>query len=141
MSGSVVVYAGPTIDADGVHAVLPDAEVRPPAARGDLLDRPWRPGDVAVLVDGHFRERRSVGHKEILDGVRPRHVNTPNGSASKWRAISYMVAATWAHGIGQRSHVQSIAISSIDSGSRCKPAAAKTRSIPGGIRPASRSAT
>ncbi|GLY94065.1 TfuA-like protein [Actinoplanes sp. NBRC 103695] len=67
MSGSaVVVYTGPTISADEVRAVLPDAEVRPPAARGDLLDRAWRPGEVAVLVDGHFREKRSVGHKEVL---------------------------------------------------------------------------
>lgn len=63
---AVVVYTGPTIGADDVRAVLPGAAVRPPAARGDLLDREWQPGDVAVLLDGHFRERRSVGHKEIL---------------------------------------------------------------------------
>ncbi|HEX6499676.1 MAG TPA: TfuA-like protein [Micromonosporaceae bacterium] len=62
----VVVYAGPTISPDEVHAVLPDAEVRPPVARGDLLEGQWRRGDTAVLVDGFFRERRSVGHKEIL---------------------------------------------------------------------------
>lgn len=73
-SPTVVVYAGPTIAEADVRAVLPDAELRPPAGRGDLLDRHWRPGDVAVLIDGYFRERRSVGHKEILhlisDGVR-----------------------------------------------------------------------
>jgi hypothetical protein len=62
----VVVYAGPTVAPDEVHAVLPQAEVRPPAARGDLLGDDWSPGDVAVLIDGYFRERRSVGHKEIL---------------------------------------------------------------------------
>ncbi|MFD9302760.1 TfuA-like protein [Streptomyces sp. NPDC060048] len=67
VSGSrVVVYAGPTISAADVHAVLPRAEVRPPAGRGDLLAEHWRPGDVAVVIDGYFRERRSVGHKEIL---------------------------------------------------------------------------
>lgn len=66
MSPSVVVYAGPTVSADQVRAVLPRARVRPPAARGDLLAEDWRPGDVAVLIDGLFRERRSVGHKEIL---------------------------------------------------------------------------
>lgn len=62
----VVVYAGPTISADEVRAVLPAAEARPPAGRGDLLADRWREGDVAVVIDGYFRERRSVGHKEIL---------------------------------------------------------------------------
>ncbi|GAB1642143.1 TfuA-like protein [Krasilnikovia sp. MM14-A1259] len=66
MSSSVVVYTGPTVSADEVRAVLPQAHVRPPAARGDLLAERWRPGDVAVVIDGFFRERRSVGHKEIL---------------------------------------------------------------------------
>ncbi|MFJ6793000.1 TfuA-like protein [Streptomyces sp. NPDC091268] len=62
----VVVYAGPTLSAADVRAVLPGAQVRPPAGRGDLLAEQWSPGDVAVVVDGYFRERRSVGHKEIL---------------------------------------------------------------------------
>ena len=69
----VVVYTGPTISAAQVHAVLPAAQLRPPAARGDLLAERWSRGDVAVVIDGYFRERRSVGHKEILrllaDGV------------------------------------------------------------------------
>lgn len=63
---TVVVYAGPSISADQVHAVLPQARLRPPAARGDLLAGDWHPGDAVVLIDGYFRERRSVGHKEIL---------------------------------------------------------------------------
>ncbi|MFD7256071.1 TfuA-like protein [Streptomyces sp. NPDC059874] len=62
----VVVYAGPTISAADVRAALPEAEVRPPAGRGDLLADQWQPGDVVVVIDGYFRERRSVGHKEIL---------------------------------------------------------------------------
>jgi hypothetical protein len=75
MSGPrTVVYAGPTISADAVHAVLPEAEVLPPLARGDLLGFQWNRGDTAVIIDGYFRERRSVGYKEILwllsEGVR-----------------------------------------------------------------------
>lgn len=62
----VVVYVGPTLSTADVRAVLPHAVVRPPAGRGDLLADPWRRGDVAVVIDGYFRERRSVGHKEIL---------------------------------------------------------------------------
>lgn len=75
MSGSkVVVYAGPTIAPDAVSAVLPDAQVQAPLARGDLLAGNWNPGDTAVIIDGYFREQRSVGHKEVLwllsQGVR-----------------------------------------------------------------------
>lgn len=66
MGRRVVVFAGPTIGPAEVHAVLPAAEVRPPAGRGDLLAVDWRRGDTAVLVDGYFRERRSIGHKELL---------------------------------------------------------------------------
>ncbi|WP_066366075.1 TfuA-like protein [Herbidospora mongoliensis] len=62
----VVVYTGPTLSADDVHAVLPEATVVPPAARGDLLKEEWGPDDTAVIIDGYYRERLSVGHKEIL---------------------------------------------------------------------------
>lgn len=75
MSGAkVVVYAGPTIAPDEVNSVLPDAQVLAPLARGDLLAGEWNPGDTAVVIDGYFREQRSVGHKEVLwllsQGVR-----------------------------------------------------------------------
>ncbi|WP_062349268.1 TfuA-like protein [Herbidospora yilanensis] len=62
----VVVYTGPTLSADDVHAVLPGARVVPPAARGDLLKEEWSPDDTAIIIDGYYRERLSVGHKEIL---------------------------------------------------------------------------
>ncbi|WP_061300624.1 TfuA-like protein [Herbidospora cretacea] len=62
----VVVYTGPTLSADDVHAVLPEAVVVPPAARGDLLKEEWSRDDTAVIIDGYYRERLSVGHKEIL---------------------------------------------------------------------------
>jgi hypothetical protein len=62
----ILIYTGPTLTADEVRAVIPHGEVRPPAGRGDLLAEQWRPGDTAVVLDGYFRERRSVGHKEIL---------------------------------------------------------------------------
>ncbi|MFI5496407.1 TfuA-like protein [Actinoplanes sp. NPDC051859] len=66
MNTKTVVYTGPTLTADRVREVLPGAQIRPPAGRGDLLAEDWRAGDVAVIIDGYFRERRSVGHKEIL---------------------------------------------------------------------------
>ena len=61
-----VVYAGPTISHDEVGSVLPEARVRPPVARGDLFREEWTQDDTAVIIDGYFRERLSVGHKEIL---------------------------------------------------------------------------
>ncbi|MEU4225879.1 TfuA-like protein [Nonomuraea sp. NPDC026600] len=61
-----VVYAGPTISHDEVLAVLPEARTRPPVARGDLLREEWGRDDTAVIIDGYYRERLSVGHKEIL---------------------------------------------------------------------------
>ncbi|MFG1874907.1 TfuA-like protein [Sphaerisporangium sp. NPDC049003] len=66
MSPKVVVYAGPTISRDEVLGVVPQARVRPPAARGDLLREQWSRDDTAVIIDGYYRERLSVGHKEIL---------------------------------------------------------------------------
>jgi hypothetical protein len=66
MGRGLVVYTGPTLSADEVRAALPEAEVRAPVARGDLLARDWRRGDAALVIDGYFRERRSVGHKELL---------------------------------------------------------------------------
>ncbi|MGI5158324.1 TfuA-like protein [Microbispora sp. CA-102843] len=65
-SRNVVVYAGPTISPDEVLSVVPHARVRPPVARGDLLSETWSPDDTAVIIDGYYRERLSVGHKEIL---------------------------------------------------------------------------
>ncbi|WP_405085010.1 TfuA-like protein [Microbispora sp. NBC_01389] len=73
-SPDVVVYAGPTISADEVRGVVPHARVRPPVARGDLLSESWSPDDTAVIIDGYYREKLAVGHKEILwliaEGVR-----------------------------------------------------------------------
>ena len=64
---AVHVFAGPTIDAAAVMAVLPGAEVHPPVAAGDLLELHAAPGDVVVVLDGVFHQSRSVRHKELLE--------------------------------------------------------------------------
>lgn len=61
-----VVYTGPTLAPSQVREVLPGALTRPPVARGDLLGERWSPGDTAVIIDGYYRERLSVSHKELL---------------------------------------------------------------------------
>ncbi|WP_157248693.1 TfuA-like protein [Nonomuraea typhae] len=63
---TTVVYTGPTLAPGDVLGVLPEAQVRPPVSRGDLMREDWTRGDTAVLIDGYYRERLSVGHKEIL---------------------------------------------------------------------------
>ncbi|HEX8213793.1 MAG TPA: TfuA-like protein [Longimicrobium sp.] len=73
MSASYV-FAGPTVTRAEILAVLPGCTVIPPVSAGDLVRLRPRAGDVVGLIDGFFRERGAVRHKEILDlidrGVR-----------------------------------------------------------------------
>jgi len=66
MPRTVHVYTGPTLSAEDVIAVMPDAVVLPPVAAGDLLRLDARAGDVVVIVDGYFQQAQAVRHKEIL---------------------------------------------------------------------------
>jgi len=61
----VIVFCGPTIQADEVRRQI-DAEVRPPAARGDVLRAALENPVAIALVDGYFHRVPSVWHKEIL---------------------------------------------------------------------------
>lgn len=71
---TVHVFTGPTVSADEVREILPDAVVHPPVGHGDLLRLACGQGDVLVIVDGFFHNRFPVRHKEILaalaDGAR-----------------------------------------------------------------------
>ncbi len=60
-----VVFVGPTLGAREVAAAL-DADVRPPAARGDVLRATLDAAPVIGLVDGYFDHVAGVWHKEIL---------------------------------------------------------------------------
>jgi hypothetical protein len=65
---TTIVFVGPTLHADAVRAVLPDADVRPPAAVGEILDLALaarRPARI-VLIDGYFERMAAVWHKELL---------------------------------------------------------------------------
>ncbi len=63
---TAIVFVGPTLIADEVHALVA-ADVRPPAAQGDIYravkDR--QPTCIG-LIDGYFDGVPSVWHKEIL---------------------------------------------------------------------------
>ncbi|ORT57101.1 TfuA-like protein [Streptomyces sp. CB03238] len=63
------VYAGPSLDAEAVRVLLPDAVVHPPVRHGDLTAGPAGAGDRVVVLDGQFFQSASVRHKEICEVI------------------------------------------------------------------------
>ena len=63
----VAVFTGPTLDGDVIRDRVPNVEVLPPVAAGDLLRLSLKAGDVAAIIDGFYFQSASVRHKEILD--------------------------------------------------------------------------
>lgn len=64
--GRVHVYVGPTLTAQEVTELCPEAIIHPPVAHGDLLRGEVGPADVVVIIDGFYHQRAPVRHKEIL---------------------------------------------------------------------------
>ncbi|WP_201838857.1 TfuA-like protein [Microvirga zambiensis] len=60
-----VLFLGPTLPAERALAILP-AELRPPAARGDVYRAALEEPRAILLVDGAFEDVPAVFHKEIL---------------------------------------------------------------------------
>ncbi|WP_406070590.1 TfuA-like protein [Micromonospora sp. NBC_01638] len=61
-----IVFIGPSLPADEVGRLLPDAVVLPPVAHGDLLRLDVAPGDRVLVIDGFFLQHPPVRHREIL---------------------------------------------------------------------------
>lgn len=63
---NAIVFCGPTLTEEAARTLFPEADVRGPAAQGDIYRaaraNPWGIG----IVDGLFEHRPSVWHKEIL---------------------------------------------------------------------------
>lgn len=64
------VFLGPSCDQATARAILPDAEFRPPAARGDIARAAADGARVIVLIDGVFLQDCAVGHREVLGVLR-----------------------------------------------------------------------
>ncbi len=66
----VFVFLGPTLSQQEAEKILP-ARYFPPAKQGDILSLAvqFRPR-IFVLIDGFFREKLSVWHKEILFALK-----------------------------------------------------------------------
>ncbi|MEO8846604.1 MAG: TfuA domain-containing protein [Kofleriaceae bacterium] len=63
-----IVFVGPSLPAAEVRALVPGADVRPPASVGEILDLALavrRPARIA-LIDGYFERMAAVWHKELL---------------------------------------------------------------------------
>lgn len=65
-----VVFVGPSAPREAILAHLPDAEILPPAARGDVHRVRERGARAIVLVDGVFTHRLAVSPREIVDVLR-----------------------------------------------------------------------
>lgn len=65
----LVVYIGPTLAAERIRRVAPDAELLPPVEGGMLARAHLGEGDIVVLIDGCYRDRPAVRHKEILSVI------------------------------------------------------------------------
>lgn len=65
-----VVFVGPSAPREAILALLPNAEILPPAARGDVHRVRERGARAIVLVDGVFTHRLAVSPREIVDVLR-----------------------------------------------------------------------
>jgi hypothetical protein len=63
---SIIIFLGPSLEIDAARRILPNADFRPPASRGDFEKAAAENPDIICLIDGVFFEQCSVGHREIL---------------------------------------------------------------------------
>jgi len=66
----IVVFLGPSLDPEEARRILPAAEYRPPAKRGDILRAAGDGAGILGLIDGVFFQDCSVAHREILSVLR-----------------------------------------------------------------------
>lgn len=66
----IIVFLGPSLDLETARSILPFADFRPPAARGDIQKAASENPDIICLIDGVFFEQCSVGHREILFALK-----------------------------------------------------------------------
>ncbi|MFE7561077.1 TfuA-like protein [Kitasatospora sp. NPDC057500] len=95
---TIHVFAGPTIPATGIRAILPHAHCHPPARHGDLLALAPSPEDTVVIIDGLWHQSAPVRHKEILAVLAAG--TTVVGAASMGALRAAELAPYGMHGVG-----------------------------------------
>lgn len=64
------IFLGLSLTSEEACSVLPDADYRPPAARGDLLSAADEGSDILGLIDGVFYQQAAVAPREILYALK-----------------------------------------------------------------------
>jgi len=67
---AIIVFLGPSCDLEAAREILPEAEYRPPAARGDITNAAAGGARIIGLIDGVFLQECAVGHREVLGVLR-----------------------------------------------------------------------
>lgn len=67
---NIVIFTAPSLTAEEALEYLPTADIRPPAKRGDVTAAVATGAEIIVIIDGVFFQNESVGHKEILSGLK-----------------------------------------------------------------------
>ncbi len=65
-----IVFLGPSLERSAADSILPAAEYRPPARRGDILAAVRDGATIICLIDGVFHQESAVGHREILSAIK-----------------------------------------------------------------------
>lgn len=66
MKEKIIVFAGPTISHQEIHAILPEALCHAPIKCGDILKALRLSPTMLVIIDGNFGHIGSAWHKEIM---------------------------------------------------------------------------
>src|SRR5215472_6578643 len=79
----VLVYVGPSLDAEQVSERIPEAIIRPPAKQSDLISDllELEPTHI-LLIDGEFSQALSVWQKEIIYALQIPGVKAVYGASS-----------------------------------------------------------
>jgi hypothetical protein len=69
MTHGIVVFLGPSCDRTTARGIL-EADYRPPARRGDMIEAVNAGVRVIGLIDGVFFQESAVAHREVLAALR-----------------------------------------------------------------------
>ncbi len=98
-SGVVKVYSGLSVRFEQVRALLPEAEVASPAARGDIRRDVQRGVSVIALIDGRFDQHSAVSPSELLDALRAGVRLYGSSSMGSLRAAELAAHGMIGHGV------------------------------------------
>ncbi|MDD1775860.1 MAG: hypothetical protein LUP94_00735, partial [Candidatus Methanomethylicus sp.] len=66
----IVIFLGPSLPVDEAIKILPSAEYKPPAARGDVVLAVDNGAQIIGIIDGVFYQKAAVAHREILYALK-----------------------------------------------------------------------